>query len=174
MTDERLAAWVDKLEIRELIETSMRHIDDERGDLFAELFEDDAVMQLSGTVFAGRDALRGLWDKTDWPHWTEDGQLLMHPLSAHLAHNPVIEISGDTATAETDMTVIMRGDDGKYTVTMAARYRDRLRRGADGVWRIRTRTGVSLGRPGQAHTDAEWARALAKMPADTRAQFRMT
>jgi hypothetical protein len=172
MTDERLAAWVDKLEIRELIETSMRHIDDERGDRFAECFEPDGVMQLSGTVFAGHDALRDLWDTTDWPHWTEDGQLLMHPLSAHLAHNPVIEISGDTATAETDMTVIMRGDDGKYTVTMEARYRDRLRRGADGVWRIRTRTGVSLGRPGQAHTDAEWARALAKMPADTRAQFR--
>jgi hypothetical protein len=71
------------------------------------------------------------------------------------------------------MTVIMRGDDGKYTITMAARYRDRLRRGADGQWRIVTRTGVALGRPGQAHTDAEWARALAKMPEATRAKFRL-
>jgi ketosteroid isomerase-like protein len=174
MSDDRISAWIDKLEIRELIETSMRHIDDERGDLFAMLFEEDGAMQLSGTVFAGRDALRALWEKTDWPHWTKPGQLLMHPLSAHLAHNPVIDIDGDTATAETDMTVIMRGDDGKYTVTMAARYRDRLRRGTDGQWRIVTRTGVSLGRPGQAHTDAEWARALAKMPEATRAKFRLS
>ena len=59
MTDDRVAAWIDKLEIRELIETSMRHLDDERGDRFAECFEEDGAMQLSGTVFAGRDALRG-------------------------------------------------------------------------------------------------------------------
>lgn len=174
MTDERLSVWIDKLEIRELIEISMRHIDDERGDLFAECFEEDGAMQLSGTVFVGRDALRGLWEKTDWPHWTEPGQLLMHHPSAHLAHNPVIEVDGDTATAETDMTVIMRGDDGGYSITLVARYRDRLRRGADGRWRIRTRTGVSLGRPGQAHTDAEWARALTKMDDATRARFRFS
>ena len=72
------------------------------------------------------------------------------------------------------MTVLTRGDDGKFTVTLVARYRDRLRRGTDGRWRIVTRTGVSLARPGQAHTDAEWARALAKMPDETRAQFRTT
>jgi len=174
MSDQRLSAWIDKLEIRELIEQSMRDIDDERGDRFAELFEEDGVMQLSGTVFDGRDELRALWDESDWPDWTEPGHLLMHPLSAHLAHNPVIHVDGDTATAETDMTVIMRGDDGKYTVTMSARYRDRLRRGADGQWRIVTRTGVSLARPGQAHTDAEWAKALARMDDATRAKFRLS
>jgi len=173
MTDDRVAAWIDKLEIRELIETSMRHLDDERGDRFAECFEEDGAMQLSGTVFAGRDALRGLWEKSDWPHWTEDGQLLVQHGSAHLAHNPVIDVDGDTAAAETDMTVLTRGDDGKFTVTLVARYRDRLRRGTDGRWRIVTRTGVSLARPGQAHTDAEWARALAKMPDETRAKFRL-
>jgi hypothetical protein len=71
MTDDRAAAWIDKLEIRELIEQSMRHIDDER----------------AGVV--GEDRPAGL---------DRSGQLLMHPLSAHLAHNPVIDVDGETSS----------------------------------------------------------------------------
>ena len=55
-----LDRWVDKLEIREIIERSVRHIDDQDGAAFAELFEEDGVLQLAGTVFAGREALRAM------------------------------------------------------------------------------------------------------------------
>jgi hypothetical protein len=57
--DRAVERWVDKLEIRELIECSVRHVDDQDAPSFADLFEDDGVLQLAGTVFAGRDALLG-------------------------------------------------------------------------------------------------------------------
>ncbi len=48
-----------------------------------------------------------------------------------------------------------------------------LHRADDGSWRLRSRTGVSIGIPGEIGTDAEWARALERMPEDLRAQFRL-
>lgn len=173
MVDDRtFERWVDKLEIRELIERSVRHVDDQDAAAFADLFEDDGVLQLAGTVFAGQDALRAMFGGAPRAGWTGPGGLLLQPGSMHLTGNPAIEVDGDVATAETDMVTLVRGDDGRSKITLLARYRDRLRRGADGRWRLRSRTGVSLGAPGEVGTDAEWSRALHRMPAELRAQFR--
>jgi ketosteroid isomerase-like protein len=174
MADDRtLERWLDKLEIRELVERSARAVDDGDAVALADLFEEDGVLQLAGTVFAGRSALLAMFGGgADRPRWTEPGGLLLQPGSTHLTTNPVIDVLGDAATAETDMITFVRGDDGRSRITLLARYRDRLRRGADGRWRLSSRTGVSIGRPGEVGTDAEWARALAGMPDDLRAQFR--
>jgi len=165
--------WVDKLEIREVIERSARCIDDRNGDGLAELFDEDGVLQLAGTVFEGRAALRGMFrNAVPTPRWTEPGQLLKQPASAHLTSNPVIDVSGDVATAETDMVTLVRDEDGRARVRLVARYRDRLQRTAGGRWLITNRTGVSIARPGEERTDAEWARALAGMTDELRAKFR--
>ena len=165
--------WIDKLEIRELIERSMRYLDDEAGGRLAELFADDGVLQVAGTVFAGRESIRRLFGHPDPLHWSEPDQLLKQPPAAHWSSNPVIELDGDTATAETDMLVVKRDETGKAGITLVARCRDRLRRGDTG-WVIVNRTGVSVARPGEEGTDGEWTRAFDRMAEETRAKFRLT
>ncbi len=163
--------WVDKLEIREIIERSVRYIDDGARDRFAELFDEDGVLQLAGNVFEGREALAAMSEPSPRP-WTEPGELLKQPASMHVTCNPIIEVTGDTATAETDMVTLVRDDNGRAKITLVARYRDRFRRAEGDRWLITNRTGVSIARPGEAGTDAEWARALAALPDETRARFR--
>lgn len=164
--------WLDKLEIRETIERSMRYIDDHAGQRLAELFDEDGVLQLAGTVFAGRDAIRTMFSTPEPSPWTEPGQLLKQPRAAHRGTNVIIDIDGDIATAETDLLVLERDEEGRARIALVGRYRDRFRRCRDGHWVITNRTGVSIARPGEAGTDSEWARALARMPAETRAKFR--
>jgi uncharacterized protein (TIGR02246 family) len=171
MPNRDLQPWIDKLEIRELIERALRYIDDYDGDALAALFAEEGVMQLAGMVFAGRDAIRSMFPQPASQPWTEPGQLLKQPAAAHWSSNPVITIDDDTATAETDMIVIERDENGKAVITLAARYRDRLRR-IDGRWLIVNRTGVSIARRGEEGTDAEWKRALGRMTPEMRAQFR--
>jgi len=169
-----LGGWIDKLEIREIIERSVRYIDDQDGAAFAELFEEDGVLQLAATVFAGRDALRSMFGGANRAaKWTEPGELLKQPGITHLTTNPIIDVAGDAATAETDMITFRRGEDGRAKTTLLARYRDRLRRTDEGRWLISSRTGVSIAVPGEEGTDAEWERALATMPDDVRANFRI-
>jgi hypothetical protein len=169
----QLESWLDKLEIREVIERSVRYTDDRAPDLLAELFDEDGVLQLAGTVFHGRKAFREMFGGNgNPPRWTDEGELLKQPASSHLTSNPVIDINGDVAVAETDMVTLMRDDQGRARITLLARYRDRLRRTEGGGWLITNRTGVSIGRPGDEGTDSEWARALAAMPEDVRARFR--
>jgi hypothetical protein len=168
--------WVAKLEIRELLEQFMRFVDDADGTRLVELFDQDAVLQLSGTVYSGREELAALFSASEAPErlrWTEPGELLKQPGSLHISSNPLIEVDGNSAQAETDFFVIKRDETGRARISLAGRYRDRLSRNEDGRWVITNRTGVSVARPGDEGTDAEWQRALARMPEDTRAKFRM-
>jgi hypothetical protein len=139
--------WIDKLEIRELLERYMRYNDDRAADQLLELLDEDIRFQVVGNVYAGREEVRQLFSTADSdpPSWTEPGELLKQPGSVHISSNPIIEVDGDDATAETDFLVINRDESGRAFSSLVGRYRDRLRRRDDGRWVITTRTGVSVG-----------------------------
>jgi uncharacterized protein (TIGR02246 family) len=168
--------WVDKLAIREVIERYMRYNDDGNADAIIELFDADATFQFFGRVIKGRDAIYDFFVTalgTTRQRWTDEGGLFVQPRSIHLTANPVIDIDGDHATAESDFLVVDRNDDGRSVVSWVGRFRDRFRRvGDDGAWLIECRTGISVARPGEAGTDSEWKRAIERMPEDMKAQLR--
>jgi ketosteroid isomerase-like protein len=172
-TDDRVEQWLAKLEIREVIERYMRLNDDRDADHIVELFAPDARLQVGGRAFVGHAEIRALYEGQGppLPNWTRPGELLKQPASSHLSSNPIIEIDGDTATAETDFLVVRRNAEGRASCWLSGRYRDRFRRTDDGQWLISVRTGVSLARPGDEHTDVEWARALDRLDADAREAF---
>jgi len=172
-TDQRVAAWLDKLEIREVLERYMRYNDDLAADRLAELFDEDARFQVMGQVHVGREAIRTFFARTgaNAPQWHEPGELFRQPGSVHISSNPVIDVDGATATAESDFLVVRRDQDGRAKSVLVGRYRDRLRKLDDGRWVIYTRTGVSA-RPSEERTDSEWQRALARMSEDDRAALR--
>lgn len=176
-TDVALRAfevWLDKLEIREVIERYMRYNDDRAAEKIGELFHPDVRFQVMGRVLAGRDEVRSLFSgpDSDAAPWTDAGELLKQPRSVHISSNPVIDVDGDVATAETDFLVATRGEDGRAKATLVGRYRDEFHR-VDGRWLIYTRTGVSVARPGEAGADTEWARALERMSPEDKAKLRI-
>jgi ketosteroid isomerase-like protein len=168
-----LDQWADKFAIRELLERYMRFNDDGDLDNIIELFEPDARYQVVGRVMQGHAEIRAFWLAVGYTEgfvpWTEPGRLLIQPRSAHLTSNPIIDVDGDLATCESDFLVVDRRADGRAHIMLVGRYRDRLRRGADGQWRIVVRTGVSVARPGEVGTDSEW-RALLDQAAINQAE----
>jgi hypothetical protein len=172
--ESEVRQWLDKVAIRELLERYMRYNDDLAADRLAELFDHDARFQVMGRVHVGREAIRALFNRNgaNRPPWTSPGELFNQPGSVHISSNPIIDVDGDTASAESDFLVIRRDPDGRARSVLVGRYRDRLRRLEDGRWVIQTRTGVSVARPGEEHTDSEWARALERIPDTERAQLR--
>jgi hypothetical protein len=169
--------FVDKLAIRELLERYMRYNDNLDGRRLAELFDDDAQFQVMGRVYAD-EALERLFDLISQGNpgatsWTEAGELLKQPGTIHFSSNPVIDVDGDSASAESDFLLMARDDKGHPYVRLVGRYRDRLRRREDGRWLISTRTAVALAKPGEEWTDSDWQRAFVGMPEDERQRFRM-
>jgi ketosteroid isomerase-like protein len=168
--------WDDKLAIRELLERYMRYNDDGAVDRVIGVFAEDGIYQVSGNVLRGHGEIREFLGRsgafTDGrPLWTEPGELYKQPRSVHVMSNPIIEVDGDEATAESDFVVVNRGADGHAYISLVGRYRDRLRRQGDGRWLISKRTGVSVARPGQAGTDSEWQRALDGLSDSERAKL---
>jgi ketosteroid isomerase-like protein len=139
--------WLDKFAIREVLERFMRCDDDKAIDQLVELFTEDAVFVAGDNEFVGRDAIRSLIGpkhEADPPPWTAAGEANRQPQSQHMLVNPLVEVDGDTATAESDFVVLHADESGRVSPLYAGRFRDRLRRGDDGCWRITNRGSVIL------------------------------
>ena len=139
--------WLDKLAIREVLERFMRCDDDRAMDQMMELFDEAAVFRAGDGEHVGRAAIRAFISRSprpDPPHWTAPGELGRQPTTAHLCLNPLIEVDGDRATAESDFVVFMADESARPFPAYVGRFRDRLRRTEIGHWVITDRSSVTL------------------------------
>jgi 3-phenylpropionate/cinnamic acid dioxygenase small subunit len=106
-----------------------RWCDDGRFDEWAELFTEDARLEVAGSVTEGREAIRSYMAEVQ-----ADGRRGMHVTSG-----AVVDLGADgTAEAASDYLFVRPSADGPVIAAMG-RYRDELVHDA-GRWRFRRRT----------------------------------
>jgi uncharacterized protein (TIGR02246 family) len=137
MGDQTLTAASTTDQIREVLARYCQFCDDGRFDEFAQLFTESAQFAVMGTVHEGRDAIVAFMSAAQPPERR----------GKHMTSNTVIEldVSGAAATVFTDYVFVGRRKDGSFALTSVGRYHDRMRRDADGRWRISRREIVFLG-----------------------------
>jgi hypothetical protein len=126
-------------EIQNLIHTYAERIDAGDLDGVADLFEHGRIHGQEGgppgTVFEGRDAVRGLYEMATRIH--EGGT----PLTKHVTTNTVIEVDEEagTAGARSYYTVFQATPELPLQPIICGRYGDTFHR-VDGAWWFDTRT----------------------------------
>jgi len=131
------ATMRDEWAIGRVLARYCRFLDDQRYDDVVALFAPEGVLDSMGTRAEGREAIRAFFP--------EDRPTEGRPTSAHVLSNPVIDVDGDTARAESDWVMIQRDETGATGIVLAGRYRDELVR-IDGEWLFSNRTPIALAR----------------------------
>ena len=137
--ETRLRRLEDLEEIRRLHVEYGRALDARDFEAYCGLFTEDGEFVSNGTVYRGREAIRGMLDGLGAG---PAGQNL------HLFANPAIELRGDRATATLTWAFVVAGEDGRPALRLLGRYSDVLRRDS-GRWRFERReaTGAFPARP---------------------------
>jgi uncharacterized protein (TIGR02246 family) len=126
----------DEDQIRRTLAEYSHACDDGRFDDLADLFAPDARLSVLGNVASGRDAIR-----TSLAGAQPEGRR-----GVHITANTVVDVDGDSATAETDYLFVRATGVGAVEVVAAGRYRDTLVRHPD-RWRFAVRAISILGVP---------------------------
>lgn len=120
--DQRIRRIEDWIELCELRYEYCYRIDSRDWDAFAALFTNDAHLDFDPVgTFDGRDAIR------DFAEHVVGAQ---HPFLAHMVHNPVIEIDGDSASGRWYFEVPCTFEEGSAG-WIQGRYDDTYRRVGD-------------------------------------------
>ncbi len=125
----------DRLAILDVITRADEAASRRDADAYVALFTQDAVLDGTQGLHAGREALRA----GVGPVWAAEG-----PATLHLTLNPVVEAgpSGDQATVRSVLLIIDPAT--PPAIRAAAAITQQLRR-ADGSWRITRRTVAAVG-----------------------------
>jgi ketosteroid isomerase-like protein len=137
---DQLMRRVQRLEdhdaIWRLFMTYKRHLDQRDFHAYASLFTDDAEWIGNLGKVIGPEQIERLLTET-LEVWDDDRER-----THHLVLNPVVDVDGDTATAESTWGYVTRDADDAPVFLMLGRYLDELRRTPDG-WRFSRRVAYS-------------------------------
>lgn len=106
---------------------------------FAAYYTEDAVFDVNGIVSTGHEAIEALYTDTGDDEEAPAAQGTFHMMIS----NPVIDVTGDTATAQFMWTGVMNETiDGRPVLWEQGREYDLLVK-QDGEWRIKKRTVIA-------------------------------
>lgn len=150
--EARIRALEDERSIRELLAVYGFHADTKRDEEYLDLWTDDGVMDLVGSIDAhqggpmpgrmiweGRDRLREFITDPDSHHKPGFYGKTLHTQG----NNVVVRVDGDEATVNS-YSIVLQEIDGKTTLITAGANRWRLRR-ENGRWRIQERRRREVG-----------------------------
>lgn len=128
----RVQRLEDQADIWRLFMTYKRVLDQRDFHAYASLFTEDAEWIGNLGKVIGPEQIERLLAET-LEVWDDDRER-----THHLVLNPVIDVDGDTATAESNWGYVTRDADDSPVFSMLGRYLDELRRTPDG-WRFSRR-----------------------------------
>lgn len=130
------AVTEDGVAVLTLLSAFARMADEGTLDELGALFAEDGAWSMPGVTWTGRDeVVAGLGSMRDLGHAGPGSG------SWHLVTNPEVLVDGDRAAARSCWQLVGSADG---QVRALGRYRDELRRGADGTWLL-TRREVTAG-----------------------------
>lgn len=122
--EDRLARIEARIDICELRYEYCYRVDSRDWDGYADLFVEDAHLDFGPVgTFDGREAIRS---------FVEDVVGERHPFLAHMVHNPIVDVEGDTATGRWYFEVPCTFSDGSAGWIQGT-YDDEYR-SVDGEW----------------------------------------
>jgi uncharacterized protein (TIGR02246 family) len=143
-TADDIRAVRDRAEIEELVVRYAMALDTLDADAYANVFTEDAVFDVTGTVYRGRAAIReivtGLQESRDRALAEGTPAVSLY----HVMSNTSIEIvDEDEARHMSYAQTVRLGDDGQFVVGFMGRYEDVIVK-RDGRWQIQSRRLVSF------------------------------
>lgn len=143
-TAEEFRALADRAEIEELVVRYAMALDTLDAEAYANVFTEDAVFDVTGTVYRGREAIRGI--VTGLQESRERALAEGAPVIPlyHVMSNTLIEIVDDDEARHTSYAQTVRlGDDARFIIGFMGRYEDVVVK-RDGRWQIQSRRLVSF------------------------------
>jgi 3-phenylpropionate/cinnamic acid dioxygenase small subunit len=140
--EERLQRVEDELAIVDRVNAFAATIDNKELDAWLDCFTEDGRWSWRETAAAAPAfAVAG---RAQLAEWVAGHRRRFPPGEEHhVVTNPrVVEVDGDSARAESWYVVVRSEGDPRLGVRSTGRYHDRLRREADGAWRIAEREAV--------------------------------
>lgn len=143
-SEENLRALADRAEIGELVVRYVTALDTRDADKYADVFTDDAVYEVTGTVYEGRDAIRKIVTDLQENRARSEAQGVAPTDLYHVMSNSSIELISATEARHTSYAQTVRAaEGGQFIVGFMGRYEDVIVR-RDGRWQILSRKLVSF------------------------------
>jgi uncharacterized protein (TIGR02246 family) len=134
----------DRAEIAELVTRYVTALDTRDADMYAEVFTEDGIYDVTGTVYEGRAAIRKI--VTDLQEARDRNEAAGTPTADlyHVMSNSSIELIDEDEARHTSYAQTVRAaDGGQFIVGFMGRYEDVIVK-RDGRWQIQSRKLVSF------------------------------